>query len=255
MPEVAKRIAELREEFKARAQLSVNTLLDRYREHVEKRNRLGTREEEERAADERSRANKRQIAQSLFEEPFWPVTQVLRWIAFGDVDRLLEDNFRRAKWYSPASVRDANPRKTLLRALQNGNLVAIRDGGHWRDGVVRREDVLRLWRDPSASASAECEPPKARRRQLFGEVLDREIREALQTAIDRQAVKGGKRLNGKEQVGEAMKILRAKGIEAVSRGGVAISMKDRVAEIADAEFKQHRNQPYVTLKSQRAPKG
>jgi hypothetical protein len=223
-----------------------------------------TPEEEERAADDRSRAMKRQMAESVFSELFWPVKQVLLWIAFRDIDRLLEDNFLQAmfgaKMYGRASVRDANPRKTLLRAVQDGSLAAIRDGAElrreaWAEAIerrwppdvrFRREDVLRLWPDASAGASAQYGPRLVPQRKR-GEALDQAIREAIQTAINRQADRGGKKLNGKEQVGEAMKILRAQGVEAPA-------LKKRVEKIADDKFKQYRNSIGVTLKSQLVPK-
>jgi hypothetical protein len=116
----------------------------------------------EREAEGRSRALKIAVAERLFAEPFWPAARVLSWIAFRD-PRLIEASWRAAKMYiaSAGQLKDPNPRDALLRAVQGGNLAAVKDGSEmpreawantngrfWLEEVrFRREDVLGLWPD------------------------------------------------------------------------------------------------------------
>jgi len=83
------------------------------------------------AAEERSRKMKRQRCEWLYEEIFWPRERAFLWLAFRDPARF-EDNFRpamlSAHLRSLASLKDGNPRRTLLRALQEDKLRAIKDG-------------------------------------------------------------------------------------------------------------------------------
>jgi hypothetical protein len=118
-------------------------------------------EEEARAADERSSVLKREVAARLFAELVWPVPRVLAWIAFRE-EACIEENWRAAKWYPPQAAwppRDGDPQGTLVCALQDGSLRALRDGSEipreawanatglsWPDDVrFDREDVLALW--------------------------------------------------------------------------------------------------------------
>jgi hypothetical protein len=116
--------------------------------------------EEERTATERALAHRREVTARLFDEVFWPVPRVLAWVAFrheeGVGASLGDASWRvvQAAW----QLRDPNRHETLLRALQDGSLTAVKDGNvlareSWagangRDWPVvhfRREDVLALW--------------------------------------------------------------------------------------------------------------
>jgi hypothetical protein len=188
------------------------------------------------------------------------VNRVLQWIGFRDLLRLDDHHFRAmfgAKTLSPTLLRDFNPRGTLLRALQDGSLSAIRDGAElpceawasvtertWPDDVrFRREDVLKRWPGEIRGTGAEEELASPSRVSLKGKERDQAIRDALREAIKQQTALGSKNLNGKEQVKAAMKILRRKGVE----GPFGVHVQD----IADAEYKKYRNPVGVTLKSQR----
>ena len=215
--------------------------------------------EQEHEAQIHSDIAKRHKTESQFTDLFWPVKRVLLWILFRDLGRL-DDDFLTAQFgaraYHADSMFDGNSRRTFLRALQDGRLPAIRDGREilreaWAraserrwpaDVSFRREDILKLWPAPSSGTVTEVEPLAPTTVKLKGEALNQAIRSAIKEAIDKQSATDGKKLNGKQQVTEAMKILRLQGIEA---------LRTRVDEIADAEFKQYRNSPGVTLKSQR----
>jgi hypothetical protein len=102
-----------------------------------------------------SRALKREMVERLYAEPFWPVKQVIPWIAFRDPAHLA-DTLRQAIFYG---TRHPAPAVTLAQALQDGSLPAFRGGAEirrewwagiirrdWPDDVfVRREDALDLW--------------------------------------------------------------------------------------------------------------
>jgi hypothetical protein len=137
---------------------------------------------EERAADERSLARRGEVTASLFGEPFWPVARVLAWIAFRH-EAAMNASLSPATWILTKAtwhLRDTNREATLLRALQDGNLPALKDGTElpreawagangrdWPAVHFRREDVLGLWaklppakrahtpsRSPAANATA-----------------------------------------------------------------------------------------------------
>jgi hypothetical protein len=217
--------------------------------------------EEEQAAQRRSEATKRHMVEQQFAELFWPVEWVLLWIAFRDPVRF-DDDFLLAifgaKTYSKVPLYDNNPRRTLLRALQSGNLPAVKNGAklppeawataserRWSADVrFRREDVLKQWPAPEGDIVTEYAQPRPTCVKLHGEALDQAIRNAIKETIEGQTAAGGKKLNGKQQVTAAMKILRLQGVE-------ASALKASVEKIADAEFKQYRNPIGVTLKSQR----
>jgi hypothetical protein len=118
------------------------------------------------AADERIGPTTREIAESYFADVFWPLTRVILWIAFRDIDRLVEyglqaaiEAIAAAALYRPKRLHNARPRQALLQALQRGQLAAIRDGAelrpevwaaatwqHWPPSLrFRRKDVLRCW--------------------------------------------------------------------------------------------------------------
>jgi hypothetical protein len=119
--------------------------------------------EQEMCAADDSRAMKRQRAESFFEELYWPVGQVLLWIALRDPARL-EGNpstkILSAHLYRPLSLEDPDPSSTLARALQRGAIKAFDKSGNplprqaWAGGMGRtrsevyfdRKDVLRLWK-------------------------------------------------------------------------------------------------------------
>jgi hypothetical protein len=214
--------------------------------------------EEERAAQRRSEAAKRDRVERQFAELFWPVEWLLLWIAFRDPVRF-DDDFLLAMFgansYGKVPLRDNNPRRTLLRALQSGSLPGIKDGAElpreaWAAAIerrwpadvrFRREDVLNLW--PTPGSDAVIEQPHLSIVKLKGEALSQAICKAIKLAIDRQAATGGKNLNGKQQTTDAMAILREWGTPAPRRD---------VEKIADAKFKEFRNAVGVTFKSQRA---
>jgi len=142
-----------------------------------------------RAAEERSRTIKQGIAARLFAELFWPVPRVLAWIAFRE-EAGIESSWRAAIFYPTQAawpLRDAHPRGTLLRALQDGSLLALRDGKElpreaWAnangrswpiDVRFRREDVLALWpvereRLLAQSRATATFDPRARRLAVLG---------------------------------------------------------------------------------------
>ena len=216
---------------------------------------------EERAAQGRSEATKRRMAEQQFAELFWPAEWVLLWIAFRDPVKFDEDFLLAmfgAKTYSKVPLYDNNPRRSLLRALQSGSLSAVKNGAklppeawaaaserRWSADVrFRREEVLKQWPAPGGDIVTETAQLRPTCVKLHGEALDQAIRNAIKGAVDGQTAAGGKKLNGKQQVTAAMKILRLQGVEAPA-------LKERVEKIADAEFKQYRNPIGVTLKSQR----
>ena len=118
--------------------------------------------QQERDSKTRSRALKKQVTARLVAEPFWPAPRVLGWIAFRD-PQAIEANWKAATLHDSSpmapALRDRNPPGTLLRALQEGSLQALRDGKvlpreewanatgrSWSDDVrFRREDVFVLW--------------------------------------------------------------------------------------------------------------
>jgi len=116
--------------------------------------------EEERAASERQIAKRREVAARLFGELFWPVPRVLAWIAFRH-EAAINASLAPATWYVTQAIwqiRDIDRQETLLRALQEGSLAALKDGkelprefwavakdGDWPVVQFRREDVLTLW--------------------------------------------------------------------------------------------------------------
>jgi len=122
--------------------------------------------DQQRAAEVRSREVKREMTARLFAEPFWPASRALGWIAFRD-PQLIEKSWTAAKLYESSelgrALRDRNPSTSLLRALQDGGLSALKDcnelprekwatatGRIWPDDVrFRREDVLALWPEES----------------------------------------------------------------------------------------------------------
>jgi hypothetical protein len=116
--------------------------------------------QEESAAEERSLARRREVIASLFGEPFWPVDRVLAWIAFRH-EEALGASLSPGSWILTKAMwqlRDANRANSLLRALQDGSLPALKDGTtlpreawagangrNWPAVHFRREDVLGLW--------------------------------------------------------------------------------------------------------------
>jgi hypothetical protein len=107
---------------------------------------------------------------ALLADLFWPVSRALGWIAFGDEARI-EDSLRAATW-CPAQaawpLRDADPRGTLLRALQDGSLRALSDGKElpraaWANATGRSwPDNVRFvartcWRYGLSSANGSCQ--------------------------------------------------------------------------------------------------
>jgi hypothetical protein len=214
-------------------------------------------------------AIKQHLAERQFAEPFWPMERVLLWIAFRDHLRWFEFqdpvrfdyNFVSAvccaKAYDSKSLRDKNPRRTLLQALRSGMLPAFKNGAklpllfwadvgdrRWPTDVqIPRQNILKSWPVDESALVIEKDPPRPGTAKLNGEARRQAIRNALKTAIDNHALTGGKKLNGKQQVTEAMKILRRQGVEA---------RRAEVERIADAEFKKHRNPIGVTWKSRRA---
>jgi hypothetical protein len=126
--------------------------------------------QQERDAEARSRASKYEVAMRLFDELFWPVPQVVAWIAFRN-PQMIEASVRAATWYDKSpegrALKDRNPQGTLLRALQDGSLQALLDGSPlprekwatatgraWPDDVrFRRENVLALWAPESEPES------------------------------------------------------------------------------------------------------
>jgi hypothetical protein len=118
-------------------------------------------DDDERATQERSDALNLEEAERLFAELFWPAERALRWIAFRDVTRI-EDSLRSGTRYQGTSAevpKDTDPLGTLLRAVQDGSLRALKDGKelpreswatatgrNWSEDVrFLREAILGLW--------------------------------------------------------------------------------------------------------------
>lgn len=110
-------------------------------------------------AEGRSQAQKREIRAMRFAEPSWPWSRVIAWIAFRNSTQI-GDSVKVAQYFATAMA-DAHPERTLLHALQYGNLRAFKDGkalppetwaeaeSSWpKDVRFRRVDVLTLWPDP-----------------------------------------------------------------------------------------------------------
>jgi hypothetical protein len=96
--------------------------------------------------------------------------------------------------------------------------------------MVPPNQTIEQWFDirvqPISQVAAKVAPTSSS--ELEGEELTNAIKGALRLAIANQTAEGGKALNGKEQVAEAMKILAAQDVR--SRHG---GLKARVQEIAD----------------------
>ena len=121
------------------------------------------------------------MAAKLFGEPFWPVPRVLAWIAFRH-EAAINASLGAATWYVTQAMwplRDIDREETLLRALQEGSLRALKDAKElprefwagakacdWPAAHFRREDVVTQWpqlppiervhtpsRSPSANAT------------------------------------------------------------------------------------------------------
>ncbi len=114
--------------------------------------------DQERAAEGRSRELKREMTARLFAETFWPVSRALGWIAFRDPQQI-EESWSAAKLYASGEIgralRDRDPKTSLLRALQDGGLTALKDGNE-----LRREKWAnatgRIWPDDVRIPSRGC---------------------------------------------------------------------------------------------------
>jgi hypothetical protein len=100
-------------------------------------------------------------------ESYWTWQWALRWIHFRDPDRLNESWWHLAEQPKGANspIRDTKPASSLMLALQEGRLRAIKEGQFlsrdaWADAPLdlqdrvrfRREDVFRLWPLDAATA-------------------------------------------------------------------------------------------------------
>jgi hypothetical protein len=111
------------------------------------------------AANAASREQHRKYAQGLFDEPVWPGKRALSWIAFRAEARIEEDWSHALFYPTPAlPLRDPAPGRTLLRALQLGEIGAMSDGRRlppeaWAGATKRsleevwlyRADVINRW--------------------------------------------------------------------------------------------------------------
>jgi hypothetical protein len=178
-------------------------------------------EEEARAAD--CLALERDAAASLFSEPSWPASRVLVWIAFRELSRIDDDwcsELRRATWYTTHGAQapvDANPKRTLLHALQEGKLRAIMDGEAkppeaWfgvternflaMDFMLRRSDVLDLW-------------PEKKTKSVNLEALIRARREAkgcnLTEQEAKEIAKAAGELFSRKEIRDALRAVQGEG--------------------------------------------
>jgi hypothetical protein len=134
---------------------------------------------------ERSRAMRRAYAWREFDEPGWSKWRVYSWIAYLDRSQICAIENRRnlcgLQAYGRPCV-DREPEKTLLRALQEGELKAIDHHGgeipadYWLgkeardigdDVTFRRADVLQVWPDPRT-----LHPAPDQALSLHGKALD-----------------------------------------------------------------------------------
>jgi hypothetical protein len=83
---------------------------------------------QERATIERGDRYRREVAERLFAQEFWPTMRVILWIGFRDRRQVDEyvSSVRRARWYGSLQV--PNPEQELLTALQRGRIYAIAHG-------------------------------------------------------------------------------------------------------------------------------
>jgi hypothetical protein len=250
-------------------------------------------EQQERAAEEHLREMKRKEAARLFAELFWPVPRTLAWIAFREqacLDNslpvgpmpLIRDwiasrgEAPSAAWYATNAVgpiRDTDPQGTLLRALQDGSIPALKDGktlpreawagANGRDWPVvhfRREDVLALWpvggerlRKHDIPARPQPLEPKvetpsqyvAQRQAELVELKPapkQEISAAIKAAYDDADAAGRKPPNIKELPAAVLPRLEKNGYRASGRS---------IQEVGEAqEFKRRRRQPGKTISSE-----
>lgn len=118
------------------------------------------------AARERSLDNAHESAKQDFKAQWWRTDRALRWLAWRDPDRI-NDDWRPALRYQRGTVSDPQP--ALLRAVQDGTLVAHRHGRpmapaewarvelhHLPDVDFNREDVLRVFGEEAPLDAAIC---------------------------------------------------------------------------------------------------
>jgi hypothetical protein len=165
---------------------------------------------------------KHDAAAKLFESPAWPASQVLVWIAFRELSRIGDDwcsDMHHATWYTTHGAQapvDTNPGRTLLHALQEGKLRAIRDGEAmppeaWfgatvrdllADVMLRRSEALALW-------------PEKKTNDVNLEALIRAGREAKGCNLTEQEAKEIAEASGelfsREKIREALKAVQGEG--------------------------------------------
>jgi hypothetical protein len=250
-------------------------------------------EQVERAYEEHSKAMKREEAARHFAELFWPVPRTLAWIGFREeafIDNSLpvlpaplirdwiasRDEAPSAAWYATNAVgpiRDTDPQGTLLRALQDGSISALKDGKElpreaWagadgRDWPIvhfRREDALALWPVESERIRKHEMPARPQRLKPKVETPSQpfsqwqaeslalklapkpEISAAIKATYDAADAVGGKPPNIKELAAAVLPRLKEKGYRASGRA---------IQEVGDAqEFKRRRRQPGKTISSE-----
>jgi hypothetical protein len=100
---------------------------------------------------------KAEAAKRDYENPAWPISRVLRWVAWRDPLKINKE-WKHLVFYPAVDSQNDDPPPTLLRALQEGALRAIDSGQELQpeswfrtalnalpDVDFRREDVLKLW--------------------------------------------------------------------------------------------------------------
>ena len=132
-------------------------------------------------AHARSEENRRHARDYAFEEPFWPRRRVFSWIAYRSREHILR-SYTTGLLNSTGPQRYGDPPAELMRALQKGEITAIKGGeklpsefwagrdirrNRWPDGLhFRPDDVLRIW--PPIADAAEVSPSNVGRPRKRG---------------------------------------------------------------------------------------
>lgn len=184
----------------------------------------------------------RHESRKKFEAVRWNYSQTVAWICYRDPSRLDDLSHGiagRDKWYGS---QEYQADQQVRRAIERERIKAFDAGGNEIKPLADLGcDPKLFFQSAAVKAWWPCDESRLTSRseslqELKGTELDREIADALQTAVDkRKRENSNAPLNGKQQTGGAMKILRERGIKA-KRGG----LRKRVEEIADADFAKYR---------------
>jgi hypothetical protein len=159
----------------------------RARELAKPSKRLAT-ELAERETAQRGIEQKQEMIKKLFADVYWPVHRALRWIAFRDPALIAHSLWPSIVSNVPPMV-ERDPYTTLIRALQEGRILAYPHQLRW-DTWVSRKDVLSEWNElgkpftqvadaPPALGDDQLQPPKEAQRPTKVEACAAWLREAF----------------------------------------------------------------------------